>query len=168
MENTFPSQNMRKGPSAIFDGTNDVLLKVRNRKEGCCPWSLVATTSHILGLKLLLLRDWWSKAFPRCLNPRLTSLSSVCISFTLVQVYSLVRIYHRAIPWWFCNLLQFYSIGVRVSLISSEYPTWHRSTLKPCGHDLNRALIYPSCPNVLEKIIFERANVWFSLEVLAR
>jgi hypothetical protein len=27
--------------------------------------------------------------------------------------------------------------------------------------------VYPSCPNVLEKIIFERANVQLSLEVLA-
>jgi hypothetical protein len=83
-------------------------------------------------------------------------------------VHSLVRIYHRAIPWRFHNLLQFYSIGVRVSLISSEYPTWRWSTLELSGHDLNCALVYPSCPNVPEKIIFERANVWFGLEVLAR
>jgi hypothetical protein len=45
---------------------------------------------------------------------------------------------------------------------------WHQSTLKPCGRDLNRALVYPSCPNAPEKIIFERANVRFSLEVLAQ
>jgi hypothetical protein len=103
----------------------------------------------------------WIPAWPPPLN-------GACISLTLNQVHSLVRIYHRAIPWRFHNLLQFYSIGVCVSLISSEYPTWCRSTLKSCGHDLNCALIYPSCPNVPEKIIFERANVWFSLEVLAR
>jgi hypothetical protein len=74
----------------------------------------------------------------------LTPLNSACISFTLNQVHSLVRICHRAIPWRFRNLLHFYSISARVSLISSEYPTWRRSTLMPCGHDINRVLIYLS------------------------
>jgi hypothetical protein len=102
------------------------------------------------------------------LNTRLTSLNSAGISFPPNQVCSLVRVYHRAIPWRFHNLLPFYSIGAHVSLILSEYSTWRRSTLKPCGHDLNRALVYPSCPNVPEKIIFECANVRFSFKVLAR
>jgi hypothetical protein len=101
------------------------------------------------------------------LNTHLTSLNSACISFPHNQVCSLVRVYHRAMPSRFRNLLPFYTIGAHVSLISSAYPTWRRSTIKSSGHDLNRALIYPSCPNVPEKIIFERANVRFSLEVLA-
>jgi hypothetical protein len=162
--NTFPSQNMRKGPGATFSGTDGVLLTVRNRKEGCCPWSLVATTCHIQALKLTASLRLMIKSLFLVLNTRLTS---ACISFPPNQVCSLVHVYHWAIPWWFCNLLPFYSIGARVSLISREYSTWHRSTLKPCGHDLNHALVYPSCPNVLEKITFERANVWFSMEVLA-
>jgi hypothetical protein len=168
MESAILPQNLWKDPCATFIGTDGVLLEVRNRKEGCCPWSLVATTSHILTLKLpasqRLMIGSLSSLFESLLDP----LNSACISCTLNQVHSLVHIYHRAIPWWFRNLLHFYSIGVRVSLISSEYPTWRRSTLNPCGHDLNRVLIYPSCPNVLEKIIFECVNVWFSLEVLAR
>jgi hypothetical protein len=36
----------------MFVETDGVLLEVRNRKEACCPWSLVATISHILALKL--------------------------------------------------------------------------------------------------------------------
>jgi hypothetical protein len=32
--------------------TDGILLKVRNQKEGCYTWSLVATTSRILALKL--------------------------------------------------------------------------------------------------------------------
>jgi hypothetical protein len=100
------------------------------------------------------------------LNTRLTSLNSAYVSFPPNQVCSLVHVYHWAIPWWFCNLLPLYSIGAHVSLLLREYSTWRRSTLKPCGHDLNRAHVYPSCPNVPE-IIFECANVRFSLEVLA-
>jgi hypothetical protein len=168
MESTFPSQNMCKGHYATFIGTDDVLLKVRNQKGGCLPWSLIATTSHILALKLTALLRLVSESIPWFLTPHLTFLNSGCISFPPNQVCSLVRIYHRVIPWRFRNLLPFYSIGARVSLISSEYSTWHQSTLKPCCHDLNRALVYPSCPNVPEKIIFERANVRFSLEVPAR
>jgi hypothetical protein len=52
MESTFPSQNLRKDPCATFIRMDGVLLEVRNRKEGCCPWSLVAITSCILAIKL--------------------------------------------------------------------------------------------------------------------
>jgi hypothetical protein len=34
MEDVSPSQNMQKDPYVTFVGTNDVLLEVRNRKEG--------------------------------------------------------------------------------------------------------------------------------------
>jgi hypothetical protein len=168
MESAFPPRNLWKDPCATFIRTDGVLLEVRNRKEWCCPWSLIATISHILALKLTASLRLMFESIFLMLNTHLTSLNSAWISFHRNQVCSLARVYHRAIPWWFCNLLPFYYIGAHVSLILSEYPTWRQSTLKPCGHDLNRALIYPSCPNVLEKIIFERANVRFSLEVLAR
>jgi hypothetical protein len=46
-------------------GTDGVLLEVRNQKEGCYPWSLVATTSHILALKLTASR----KLMIRSLSP---------------------------------------------------------------------------------------------------
>jgi hypothetical protein len=51
MESAFASQNLQKDPCATFVRTDGVLLEVRNQKEGCYPWSLVATTSHILALK---------------------------------------------------------------------------------------------------------------------
>jgi hypothetical protein len=47
----IPSQNLWKDPCATVIGMDGVLLEVRNRKWGCCPWSLVAT-SKILALKL--------------------------------------------------------------------------------------------------------------------
>jgi hypothetical protein len=54
----------------------------------------------------------------------------------------------------------------RVSLISSEYPTWCRSTLEPCCHDLTRVFMYLSCSVIQENVIFDRVEDWFSLEVL--
>jgi hypothetical protein len=57
MENAFPSQNLQKDPCATFLRTDGVLLEVHNRKEECHVQSLVATTSHILALKLQLLED---------------------------------------------------------------------------------------------------------------
>jgi hypothetical protein len=144
MEGASPPQCLQKDPCATFIGADGVLLEVCNRKEGCCPWSLVATTSHILALKLTTSLRLMIESTFLVLNTCLTSLNSACISFPPNQVCSLVHVYHRAIPWRFHNLLPFYSTGARVSLISSEYPTWRRSTLKPCGHDLNRVLVYPS------------------------
>jgi hypothetical protein len=38
---------------------------------------------------------------------------------------------------------------------------------KHCRFNLTHAFMYLSCPNVLAKIIFEHANVRFSLEILA-
>jgi hypothetical protein len=52
MESTSPPQKLRKDPCVTFIRTDGVLLEVRNRKVECCIWSLVATTSHILALKL--------------------------------------------------------------------------------------------------------------------
>jgi hypothetical protein len=59
-------------------------------------------------------------------------------------------------------------ISARVSLISSEYPTWCRYTLKPCCHDLNRAFVNLSCLVIQEKIKWRsapqvelRGTIWF-------
>jgi hypothetical protein len=69
------------------------------------------------------LRLWIGSPSLFVLDPCLICLNSACISFTDNQVYSMVCVYHRVIPWWFHNLLLFCSIGARVSLNSSEYPT---------------------------------------------
>jgi hypothetical protein len=53
MEGASPPRNLRKDPYATFVGTDGVLLELRNQKEGGCARSLVATTSHVLALKLI-------------------------------------------------------------------------------------------------------------------
>jgi hypothetical protein len=55
MEIAFPPWNLQKDPCATFVRTGGVLLEVRNWKEGCCAWSLMAATSRILALSLVLL-----------------------------------------------------------------------------------------------------------------
>jgi hypothetical protein len=54
----------------------------------------------------------------------------------------------------------------RVSLISSKYHTWCRSTSEPCRHDLTHAFMYLPCLVIQENVIFDRAKDQFSLEVL--
>jgi hypothetical protein len=143
----FPPQNLQKDSCAAFFGTDGVLLEVRNRKGECCAWSLIATTSRILALKLtasltLLIRS--PSLFVS--NPCLTSLDSACISFTLAQVYSLVA---PIIESYRCDFTSAFSwslcpIGAHASPMLSKYPTWCRATFEPCHHDLTCVLMYPS------------------------
>jgi hypothetical protein len=113
MESTFPSQNLRKDPGATFIRTDSILLEVRNQKEGCCAWSLIATTSRILALKLTAALTLLIRSLSLFVsNPYLTSLDSACISFTLTQVYSLVTpiiesyryVFTSAFSWTLCPL----------------------------------------------------------------
>jgi hypothetical protein len=66
------------------------------------PWSLVATASHILALKLTTFQRLMIRSLSLS-NPCLIFLNSAYISSTLNQVYSLVRVYHRAMSLWFCK-----------------------------------------------------------------
>jgi hypothetical protein len=96
--NHIPPQNLQKDPCATFVRTDDVLLEVRNRKEGCCAWSLVPTTSCTLALKLTTSLRFLKRNLSLFVSsPCLASLNSASISFTSNQVCSLVRIYHRAL-----------------------------------------------------------------------
>jgi hypothetical protein len=100
-----------------------VLLKVCNWKEGCCTWSLVATTSCMLALSLLLLSNLMNVSLSLfVLNPCLTFLNSACTTFTLNQVYSLVHIYHRAISWWFHKRLPFCPIKCSYTVDFEQVP----------------------------------------------
>jgi hypothetical protein len=100
------------------------------------------------------------------LNTCLTFLNSTCLSFTPAQVYSLVRIQPQAISCWFYQRLPNCPTGAHVLLISSKCPTWCQSTFEPCHHDLTCAFMYLSCSVIQENVIFNRAEVRFSLEVL--
>jgi hypothetical protein len=123
-------QKLRDGKCTLicnFFRTDGVLLDVRNRKEGRCAWSLVATTSRMLALSLLLLSDLVNVNLSLFVsNPCLMSLNSAFILFTPNQVYPLVRIYHRAISWRFHNRLPF-------SLLELVYCWFRASTLQDIG-----------------------------------
>jgi hypothetical protein len=83
-------------------------------------------------------------------------------------MYSLLHIYHQATLLCFHKWLLLTRLpdSARVSSISSQYPTWCRSTLESCGHDLNHAFLYPSCSTIQEKVTSNRPDDRFSLEVL--
>jgi hypothetical protein len=86
---------LAKGPCASFIRMDGVLLEVCNRKEECHTWSLVATTSQILDLRLSLPQTLMSiSLFLFVSKPCLTFLSIVYISSTPNHVYTLVRTHH--------------------------------------------------------------------------
>jgi hypothetical protein len=102
----FPPHNLQKDPCATFCETDDVLLEVHNWKGECCAWSLVATTSHILALKLTASLTLLIRSISLFIsNPYLTSLDSACISFTLAPSVLLGRAYYRVISLWFHKCL---------------------------------------------------------------
>jgi hypothetical protein len=117
------SSKLAKYPYASFVRTDGVLLEVRNRKEECCTWSLIATTCRILALKLTVSLRLMIRSLSLFVsNPYLTFVSSACILFSPNQVYPLVRICHRTILWWFCKHLSF-------ALVELMYRWFWASTL---------------------------------------
>jgi hypothetical protein len=109
MESAFSSRNLQKDHCATFVRTDGVLLEVRNQKEECCAWNLVAIISHILSLTLTASLRLMVRSLSLFVsNPCLTFLSSDCTSSILNPVYSWIRVYHRAIPWRISNLLPFF------------------------------------------------------------
>jgi hypothetical protein len=116
--------------------------KYATEKEGCCAWSLIATTSQILALSLLLLSDLMNISISLFVShPCLTFLNSACTSFTPNQVYPLVHVYHRAISWQFRKRLPF-------ALVELVYRWFRASSLHGVGplssHVIMISLV-PSC-----------------------
>jgi hypothetical protein len=143
-----------------------VLLKVCNREGRCCTWSPDATASHILTLRLSLLQALMSVSIPLFVSsPCFTtcywlhifhSQPSKLLQSGLPSIHIVVVLQMSTI----------FPSSARVSLISSKYPTWCRSTFEPCRHDLICACVHPSCSVIQENVIFDRAEDRFSLEVL--
>jgi hypothetical protein len=74
-----------------------VLLEVRNRKEGCRAWGLVATTSHDRTLSMLLFQDSTHTSITLfVLSFRYTTWLGLGI-LNSNQVHFLILSYHRAI-----------------------------------------------------------------------
>jgi hypothetical protein len=92
---------LAKDPCASFIRIDGVLLEVRNQKEEYCAWSLIATTSRMLDLSLLLLSDLMNVShFLFVSNPCLMFLNSSCILFTPNQVYSYNHSALQVLLYW--------------------------------------------------------------------
>jgi hypothetical protein len=91
---------LAKESCVTFIRTDGVLLEVWNRKGECCAWSLIATTSRILALKLtaslrLLIR-----------SPSLF-VSRPCLTFLSSAVYHPVPT--KCTPW-FTSIIELFCI----------------------------------------------------------
>jgi hypothetical protein len=123
-----------------------VLLKVHNRKEECCAWSLTATLSQTLALSLLLLSDLMNISISLFVShPFLTFLNSVGTSFTPNQVYPLVHIYHQAISWQFRKRLPF-------ALVELVYRWFWANTLQGAGPLSSHVIIISLVPSCIHPI----------------
>jgi hypothetical protein len=129
------SSELAKYPYASFVKMDGVLLEVRNRKEKCCTWSLIATTSRILALKLTVSLSLMIRSLSSFVsNPYLTFVSSACILFSPNQVYPLVCICHWTILWWFRKHLSF-------ALVELVYRWFWASTLHGVSPLLNHVVM---------------------------
>jgi hypothetical protein len=86
--------------------TDDVLLEVRNRKEGCHAWSLIAMTSHVRALNMLLFQDSTSTSITLFVQTSVIRLSNVGMSSTPNQVHSWLLAYHQAMSLWFHKMFR--------------------------------------------------------------
>jgi hypothetical protein len=93
----------------------------------------------MLALSLLLLSDLVNVCLSLYIsNPCLTFLNTAFTSFTPNQVYTLVRIYHRAISWRFCNSLPF-------ALLELVYHWSRASTLHGIDPLLSHVIMISPC-----------------------
>jgi hypothetical protein len=75
-----------------------VLLEVRNRKERCHAWSLVATTSHVRTLSMLLFQDSMGTSITLVIpSSRYTTWLCLCVSKSQSDTL-LASCYRQAIP----------------------------------------------------------------------
>jgi hypothetical protein len=139
---------------------DDVLLEVCNRKAGCCDWSLIAVTSHIITLGSTPFQGWthignvellpspyfMTQCYLCVSNFQPSTLSGACLSLTLIV--------------WFARAFMrpFYPDNARVSSISIEYPTWGPFISKPCDYDVARDFVCPHVRSIQENVIFDRAQ----------
>jgi hypothetical protein len=73
-----------------------VLLKVRNRKERCRAWSLVAMTSHVRTLCMLFFQDSTGTSVTLFIETAVIRPSDVGMSSTPNQMHSLLLAYYQA------------------------------------------------------------------------
>jgi hypothetical protein len=167
MESTFPSRNLWKDPYATFIGTDGVLLEEHNQKEWCCPWSLIATTSHILALKLS--------------SSRRLMIGSISLLFQIPAWPPFIMLAYHSLPPkgtpWFVSTFEPHLVGSQVPpynlfalIVLLYWPSLSSTTWCWCTPSpvilISRDFLYPSCSSIQEKVTPDRTNDRFSLEVL--
>jgi hypothetical protein len=164
------SLELAKCPYASFIRTDVVLLEVRNQKEECYAWSLVAITSRILTLKLTASLSW-SKAFPRCLESLLDFLRYYMRIVHSQPSVLLGSVYHQVISLWFLWVLDRNHSMLIVPLYRQILPNTYHGAHSLLSHDVmisHATSCTQHLQSIQDNIIFHHANDHFSLEVLAQ
>jgi hypothetical protein len=141
MESASPPQKFQKDPCATFIRTDGVLLEVRNRKVECCIWSLVATTSHILALKLttsweLLIRSipllFWVAAWLPLIVLAYHSLWTKCTPwFASIMSHTMAILQPLTILLYWCSCITYFEwVPYMASVHSQAVWSWSQ----PCAH----------------------------------
>jgi hypothetical protein len=111
----------------ILIPTDSILLELRNQKGRYRAWSLVATTSQLRTLSMLLLQDSTGTSITLLVWTPVIRPSNVGVSSAPNPVNPLLFAYHRAMSLWFHKMC-------RVSIPSSKSSRWmsyliiHRSS----------------------------------------
>jgi hypothetical protein len=140
MESAFPSRDLWKDPCTTFVRMDGVLLEVHNRKEECRIWSLIATTSHIIALKLTASRRLIIESFfPRvqysldfhkyCLCI-IHSQLSVLLGSRLTSSHTMEILQHFTILLYRCSCIAYFEW---VPYIASVHSQTMRSWSQPCA-----------------------------------
>jgi hypothetical protein len=168
----FPSLKINKEVTfVIFFWTDGILHEVHNWEGRCCVWSLIATTSCVLALCLVLLQDLMNVSFPCCFQIP-ANFPKYCLHIDQFQqnvllglhlssshIIVVVRVPSCTLQGALVALLnhQFWPStlhGVHSFLVMSFWSrTWLRAPLLVL-------LIH-------ENVISTRVDVWFGLEILA-
>jgi hypothetical protein len=100
-----------------------IVLEVRNQEGRCCTWNLVTTTSHVLGLRLVLPQGVMIKSLSFCFKSML-DLSKVVLAYRSLSTkctpwFTSIIDYHYKFASPFLQL--FYSTGALVLAESIQY-----------------------------------------------
>jgi hypothetical protein len=143
MEGASPPRNLWKYSCATFVGTDGILLKIHNQKEGCCARSLIATVSHVLALNLT------------------ASLRVLIRSLFWFQVLAWLPLIVLAS----CSPQPSVLLGLNLSSSpvgppSSKCPTWWRSTFPAMSFWSRTQLQKPFCSSYQRKHYFQSLPFW--------
>jgi hypothetical protein len=161
MESAFPHGRLAKRSHLhlLLNGWRITRGTQPERRVSCL--SLIATTSRILALSLLLLSGLMNIRISLFTsNPCLTLLNSAYTSFTPNHVYPLVHISHWAISCRFRNHQPYCPKGAPVSSLSIKYLYGAKFLSEPHHYAFANDFMYPSSFYLAKVMMYPITQWW--------